>query len=41
VFADKPRIVVDPITRSVTNTKDDPQFGTAFAWDASFGVRLP
>jgi hypothetical protein len=41
VFVDKPTIVVDPVTRSVRNTRDDPQFGTAFTWDASFGVRLP
>jgi hypothetical protein len=25
----------------VRNTNEDPQFGKAFAWDFSVGVRLP
>jgi hypothetical protein len=41
VFADKPVVTTDPITRAVMNTKDDPQFGLAYTWDASIGVRLP
>jgi hypothetical protein len=41
VFADMPRVMVDPITRSVTNVKDDPLFGLAYTWDATIGIRLP
>jgi hypothetical protein len=40
-FADAPRVMIDPVTRTAKNVKDDPQFGYAFAWDLSFGVRLP
>jgi hypothetical protein len=43
VFADKPTPVVsdDENTLLVRNASDDPEFGSAFAWDLSFGVRLP
>jgi hypothetical protein len=27
--------------RTVRNSTDDPQFGSAFAWDLSFGLRVP
>jgi hypothetical protein len=41
VFADVPQPVVDVEGRTVRNSTDDPQFGSAFAWDLSFGVRVP
>ncbi|HEY6877980.1 MAG TPA: hypothetical protein VI299_08165 [Polyangiales bacterium] len=41
VYFNKPVPVVDPVTRVVTNQKEDPQFGKAFAWDCTVGVRLP
>jgi hypothetical protein len=41
VYFNKPQPVLDPVTRIVTNQKDDPQFGKAFAWDCTIGVRLP
>lgn len=41
LFVDKPQVAVDVASRTARNVKDDPQFGTAFTWDASFGVRLP
>jgi hypothetical protein len=41
VFTDAPQPVVDVEGRTVRNMKDDPQFGSAFAWDLSFGVRVP
>ncbi len=41
VFADKPSVMVDPINQTVTNVKDDPNFGLAFMWDASVGARFP
>jgi hypothetical protein len=40
-FADKPRVMIDPISRSLKNVKDDPLFGLAYTWDATIGVRLP
>jgi hypothetical protein len=40
-FADRPQAVVDVEGRTVRTTTDDPQFGSAFAWDLSFGVRVP
>jgi hypothetical protein len=49
-FVDKPNVVgVDETAalngtvgfEDVRNTNDDPQFGKAFAWDFSVGVRLP
>jgi hypothetical protein len=40
-FADKPRVVVDSDTRRAQNVKDDPQFGLAYTWDATIGIRLP
>lgn len=41
VFADKPTVMVDPLTMQATNVEDDPSFGLAFAWDASIGARFP
>lgn len=41
VYFNKPVPVTDPVTRVVTNQKEDPQFGKAFAWDCTVGVRLP
>ncbi len=41
MFADKPRVMFDARTASVRNVKDDPQFGKAFTWDCTLGVRLP
>ena len=41
IFADVPRIEVNPITGDVQNAQSDPTIGTAFTWDASFGIRLP
>lgn len=41
VYFNKPVPVVDPITRVVRNEEPDPQFGKAFAWDCTIGVRLP
>ena len=41
VFADNPRMTVNPYAGTVTNVKDDPLFGLAYTWDASVGVRLP
>jgi hypothetical protein len=40
-FADKPRVMIDPVSRSLKNVKDDPLFGLAYTWDATIGVRLP
>lgn len=40
-YADKPRVVVDSAARTVRNVKDDPQFGLAYTWDATIGIRLP
>jgi hypothetical protein len=40
-FADKPRVMIDPVSRSLKNVKDDPLFGLAYSWDATIGVRLP
>jgi hypothetical protein len=34
-YVDKPRVV------NARNVKDDPQFGLAYTWDATIGVRLP
>jgi hypothetical protein len=39
-YVDKPRVVVDS-ARNAHNVKDDPQFGLAYTWDATIGVRLP
>jgi hypothetical protein len=41
VYFNKPVPVVNPVTRVVSNEASDPQFGTAFAWDCTIGVRLP
>jgi hypothetical protein len=41
VFTDAPRPVVDVEGRTIRNTTDDPQFGRAFAWDLTFGLRVP
>lgn len=41
VFADKPRVTVDPVSRTAKNVKDDPLFGLAYTWDATIGIRLP
>jgi hypothetical protein len=41
LFADLPRIVIDPITNRPRTLPEQPQLGTAFAWDLSFGIRLP
>jgi hypothetical protein len=41
VFVDKPTVVVDPVSRTARNVKDDPQFGLAFSCDATLGVRIP
>lgn len=41
VFADKPSVVIDPITMTAMNTETDPTFGMAFVWDASVGARFP
>lgn len=40
-FADKPRVMIDPVSRSLKNVKDDPLFGLAYTWDATIGVRIP
>lgn len=40
-FADKPRVMIDPVSRSLKNVKDDPLFGLAYTWDATIGVRVP
>lgn len=40
VYGDKPRVVVDS-ARNSRNVRDDPQFGVAYTWDATVGVRLP
>jgi hypothetical protein len=40
-FADKPRVMIDPVSRSLKNVKDDPLFGLAYTWDATIGLRLP
>lgn len=41
-FANKPREVTDPTRSNATTTvRDRADFGQAFAWDWSFGVRLP
>jgi len=40
-FADKPRVMVDPVSRSLKNVKDDPLFGLAYTWDATIGFRVP
>jgi hypothetical protein len=43
VLADKPAPVVSTSQNQyfVRNANDDPKFGSAFAWDLSFGVRIP
>lgn len=41
VFADAPRPMLDTTTGIVRNVSDDPEVGSAFAWDFTFGVRLP
>ena len=41
LFADRPRLRFDPLTGIPRNVPESPQIGTAFAWDFSFGVRLP
>jgi hypothetical protein len=41
VFTDAPQPVVDVAGHTVRNMKDDPQFGSAWAWDLSFGLRVP
>lgn len=41
VFADKPSVMIDPLTQTATNVEDDPNFGMAFMWDASVGARFP
>ena len=41
VYAEPPRLQVDPVTRRVRNTAGSPHVGSAFAWDCSFGIRLP
>jgi hypothetical protein len=43
VFADRVAPVVSTQTNQylVRNANDDPEFGAAFAWDFSVGVRLP
>lgn len=40
VYGDKTRVVVDS-TGTARNATDDPQFGVAYTWDATIGVRLP
>lgn len=40
-FADKPRVAIDAVSRTVRNMKDDPQIGLGYTWDATFGIRLP
>lgn len=40
-YTNKAQTVVSPTTGKVVNVKDDSQFGRAFAWDCSIGVRLP
>lgn len=41
VYADPPRLQVDPVTKRVRNVSGSPHVGSAFAWDCSFGIRLP
>ena len=41
VYADPPRLQLDPITKRVRNVSGSPHVGSAFAWDCSFGIRLP
>lgn len=40
-FADKPEARLNAVTRSVDNVSADPQYGLAYTWDATVGVRLP
>lgn len=40
-FADKPEARLNATTRQVENASADPQFGLAYTWDATIGIRLP
>lgn len=41
IFADQPRIRIDPLTNKPRTVPSDPQLGKSFAWDFSIGIRLP
>lgn len=41
IFADQPRIRIDPVTNRPRTVPTSPQVGKSFAWDWSIGVRLP
>jgi hypothetical protein len=41
IFADLPRVRIDPLTNKLKDVPEEPQVGKAFAWDCSLGVRLP
>lgn len=41
LFADIPEARLSANTRQVENIAADPQFGLAYTWDATIGVRLP
>ena len=41
LFANKARTVIEPSTRDQTSVTDRAEVGQAFAWDWTFGVRLP
>lgn len=41
VFADRPRVSVDPLTNRRMTSQDAPQLGKAMTWDCTLGIRLP
>jgi len=41
IFADHPRVRIDPLTNRLRSVPEEPQVGKAFAWDCTLGVRLP